>query len=169
MLRLKEPIKKLFYNELFYDTRNDGSIPKKSVTNKDDWQCLADIKRVLQPFKEGQVSCEGQTFVTTSLVPIFVKTIIQELEGTKGVLEQQDEVSPFNEDSNRTNLLHLIQRMIIDFEDICGSGMTGTFLEENEVMGRSDRPKGTKKTHLMAFVYDPGARDFSDHIPAQDN
>jgi hypothetical protein len=54
--------------------------------NKDDWQCLADIKHVLQPFKEGHAICEGQKVITTSIVPIFVITIIQELGGVKGAL-----------------------------------------------------------------------------------
>jgi hypothetical protein len=95
--------------------------------NKDDCQCLADIKHVLQLFNEGQAICEGQKFGTTSLVPIFVKTIKQELGGIKGALEQEDQASPFTDDSNRSNLLTLVQNMIIDFEERWGSGLAGTF------------------------------------------
>jgi hypothetical protein len=36
MLRLKEPIKKLLYNEIFDDTQNDTSILHKCHVNKDD-------------------------------------------------------------------------------------------------------------------------------------
>jgi hypothetical protein len=64
MLRLKEPIKKLLYNEIFDNTQNDTSILHKCHMNKDNWKCLADIKHVIQPFKEGQAICEGQKFVT---------------------------------------------------------------------------------------------------------
>jgi hypothetical protein len=46
--------------------------------------------------------------------------------------------------------------------------LAGTFLEENEERGRSDRQKGTKKTHLMAFVLDPRTKDLTDPIPEQD-
>jgi hypothetical protein len=127
MLRLKEPIKKLLYNEIFDDTRNDTSILHKCHMGKDDWQCLSDIKHVLQPFKEGQAICEGQKFVTTSLIQIFVKTIRQELGGIKGALEQEDQASPFADDSNSANLLTLVQNMIIDFEERWGSGLAGKF------------------------------------------
>jgi hypothetical protein len=132
MLRLKEPIKKLLYNEIFDDTQNDTSILHKCHMNKDDWKFLADIKHVHQPFKEGQAICEVQKFVTTSLVPIFVKTIRQELGVIKGALEQEDQASPFANDSNRANLLTLVQNMIIDFEERWGRRLAGTFLEDNE-------------------------------------
>jgi hypothetical protein len=168
MLCLKEPIKKHLYNEIFDNTRNDTSILHKCHMIKDDWQYLTDIKHVLQPFKEGQAICEGQKFVTTSLVPIFVKTIRQELGGIKGALEQEDQSSPFTDDSNRANLLTLVQNMIIDFEERWGSGLAGTLLEENEERGRADRQKGMKKTHLMAFVIDPRTKDLTDPIPEQD-
>jgi hypothetical protein len=116
MLHLKEPIKKLIYNEIFDDARNDTSILHKCHMHKDDWQCLVDIKHVLQPFKEGHTICEGQKFVTTSLVPIFVKTIRQELGVIKGAVEQEGQASPFADDSNRAKLLNLVQNMTIDFE-----------------------------------------------------
>jgi hypothetical protein len=83
-------------------------------------------------------------------------------------LEQEDQASPFADDSNRANLLTLVQNMIIDFEERWGSGLTGTFLEENVERGRADRQKGMKKTHLMAFVLDLRTKDLTDPIPEQD-
>jgi hypothetical protein len=57
---------------------------------------------------------------------------------------------------------------ILHIEERWGSGMAGTFLNENEVRERAYRQSGTKKIHLVAFILDPRTKDLTGLIPAGD-
>jgi hypothetical protein len=50
-----------------------------------------------------------------------VKTIQQEIDGTKGALQQEGLATPFDDDLNHVNLLRLVEQVIIDFEERWGS------------------------------------------------
>jgi hypothetical protein len=69
MLNLKFPIRNLYYEELDDDTRKDVSVLAKCHLTKDDWECLDNVRHVLEPFKEGQKICDAQKYVV-KLLPL---------------------------------------------------------------------------------------------------
>jgi hypothetical protein len=93
MIRIKDAIRKLIYDEVYDESRPGQSVIAKCILGNDDWQYLAGIKHVLKRFKEGQEICEAQKYVTVSRVPIFIKTIREELGRIKlGLKEDNKEV-----------------------------------------------------------------------------
>jgi hypothetical protein len=77
MLRLKDSIRKLIYDEVYDESRPGQSAIAKCTIDKDDWQCLADIKHFLNPFKEGQEICEAQKCATVCVFSSSSKQFIK--------------------------------------------------------------------------------------------
>jgi hypothetical protein len=73
ILKLKIPARQLYYEELDDDARKEVSTLAKCRLTKDNWEYLANINHILEPFKEGQQIYEAHKHVTLSPVPIFAK------------------------------------------------------------------------------------------------
>jgi uncharacterized membrane protein YheB (UPF0754 family) len=168
IIRPKIPIQQLFYEELEDEEQKNESTISKCALTRDDWECLGNIKYVLEPFKEIQKICEAQNYVILSLVPILIKIICQELMALDDEMQREHALTPFAKGSNKEGLVDLVSRMIVDFEHHWGTEEPGTFLCENEERTKGQGRKGRKKTQLVAFILDPRTKDLCNPIPDED-
>jgi hypothetical protein len=152
MLKLKSHIRQLYYEELDDETRTDVSVLDKCCLTKDDCGTLENVQHVLEPFKEGKKICKAHKYVTLSLVPIFIKTIHQELMVLDEDTKEENKASPFLPGSNKATLWSLVLRMLINFKQRSGTGEAGMFLNENVDRGKGNMQKGMKKTHHVSFT-----------------
>jgi hypothetical protein len=89
---------------------------------KDGWECLGNIKHVLEPFKEGQRIYEDHKYVALLLFPIFINTIHQQLVALDDEMQREIGLAPFPKGSSKEGLMNLVSRTIVDFKQRWGTG-----------------------------------------------
>lgn len=125
---------------------------RSEMPTDDDIKELKELKILLEPFMIVQRVMEGQKYVTLSLVPYLVSEIRQMLEKVA-------------DDSESAAIRALAIKMLTDkvngLNTYYGSGLAGTIMGENQVLGRRNRQKGFPIKTLMAAFLDPRTKDLN--------
>jgi hypothetical protein len=82
VIALKESLQNMFEFEYKNrESKNKPTILEQYELREDDYQFIADIARVLEPFKDIQKALEGDKYPTLSLVPLLVHQLREKLIG----------------------------------------------------------------------------------------
>lgn len=130
-----------------------GTLPADQNLTADQWNIVAQISKLLEPFMEAQKVLEGEKYVTISMVP----TIIMALRaGLISIIDNQN---------NAEHIRTVAAMMFDDFNERWGHGEEGTIFIEHTTPGPRRRPKGIPLMTILASALDPRFKallDFND-------
>lgn len=128
---------------------DEGALdPSINLTN-DEWDLLAEIEEILEPFMLIQRLLEGQKYVTLSFVPYLITAVRKNLT-EMSVSARSSEVRGL---CNKM-LVHPVNGM----NTYWGSGDIDTLFEEINEIGRGNRQKGLPRNTLLAAALDPRSK-----------
>jgi zinc finger BED domain-containing protein 1 (E3 SUMO-protein ligase ZBED1) len=127
----------------------EGVIEDELNLTRQEWDMLADIEELLQPFMLVQQFLEGQQYVTLSFVPYLISMVRKGLE-EKAENARSEVVR---------NLAHdMLKDRVKGFDVYWGEGQENSLFDENEVAGRGNRQKGFPRNTLIAAALDPRSK-----------